>query len=312
MNIQSPRLRVEILLNEAAGVSQRPQLAALRETLAAAFEMPMLGGEADFLAPDEIEQAARNALERAERHEIDAVIVGGGDGTIHTVANVFAGSGVPLGILPLGTLNHFARDLGIPFTFEQAVEVIAARHTVAVDVGEVNGRIFINNSSIGVYPYIVLDRERGRRDKHLSKWTALLRGAWRVLRRFPRHRLIVRAEGRGAPFKTPIVFVGNNEYSLSLPAMGRRARLDEGVLCLYVARAQSRFALFWLACRALLGFIDLGKDLETFKDTAAEIRARRRRLPVGLDGEVEFLETPLTYRIRPAALQIFAPAKPEP
>jgi YegS/Rv2252/BmrU family lipid kinase len=308
VNVYFPRQRVEVLLNVAAGVFQREEINALREGLAASFDAEALGATADYLSPEDIERTARRALDRARRQEIDAVIVGGGDGTIHTVANVLAGTNVPLGILPLGTFNHFARDLGIPLAIEQAIQVIAARHTVAVDVGEVNGRIFINNSSVGIYPYIVIDRERARRDGNLDKRAALLRSAWRVLRRFPVHRLLVHAEGRGAPFKTPIIFIGNNSYSLSLPAMGRRQRIDEGHLSIYVAKTQSRLSLLWLACRALLGLLDVSQDLETFQETAAEIRARRRRLAVALDGEVEIMATPLKYRIRPQALRVFAPA----
>jgi YegS/Rv2252/BmrU family lipid kinase len=309
VNILNPRLRVEVLLNLAAGTLQGYEIDALRGRLASAFETEDVRANAEFLTPGELLDAARLARDRAERQEIDAVIVGGGDGTIHTVANVLAGTSVPMGIIPLGTLNHFARDLGIPATIDDALQIIAARHTADVDVGEVNGRIFINNSSVGVYPYIVVDRERARRDKGLGKWTAFLRSLWRVLRRLPLHRLLIRAEGRGAPFRTPCLFVGNNEYQFTLPTPGRRKRLDEGVLCLYVAKAQNRLSLFWLACRALVGAIDVGKDLEILKDSAAEIRSRRRRLPVALDGEVEILVTPLCYSIRPAALRVFVPTK---
>ena len=119
--------------------------------------------------------AANRALQRVKRNEVDVIVAGGGDGTIHTIAAVLAGTGVPLGILPLGTLNHFAKDLGIPMELHDAVDVVAAARGVNVDVGEVNGIVFINNSSIGVYPYMVLDRERLRRRRRLQKWAL----AWR-------------------------------------------------------------------------------------------------------------------------------------
>jgi diacylglycerol kinase family enzyme len=120
-------------------------------------------------------------------------------------------------------------------------------------------------------------------------------------------RLSVYAEGRKAPCRSPCIFVGNNEYTLTLPAVGTRRRLDAGELWVYVAKSQSRWALFWLACRALLGLIDVGKDLELFRVESAQIRSRTSRLPVAYDGEVEIMHTPLRYRMRPAALRVFAP-----
>jgi diacylglycerol kinase family enzyme len=99
-----------------------------------------------------LQAAAERAVQRVREQELDALVVGGGDGSIRTVAHVLAGTGVPLGILPLGTLNHFARDLGIPTDLKETVALIAAGKTRSIDVGEVNGETFINNSSIGLYP----------------------------------------------------------------------------------------------------------------------------------------------------------------
>jgi hypothetical protein len=108
----------------------------------------------------------------AKRGEIDAVVVGGGDGSVRTVASVLADTGVPLGVLPLGTLNHFARDLGIPLDVEAAAETIAKGDVRVVDLAKANGEIFINNASIGIYPYLVIARERqgrpGPRHRHLQ------------------------------------------------------------------------------------------------------------------------------------------------
>ena len=122
----------------------------------------------------ELCSAAKRVRQRVVAGELDAVVVGGGDGSIRTVASVLAGSDVPLGIIPLGTLNHFARDLRIPVFADRAIAVIASGEKRYVDVGEINGKIFINNSSIGIYPYLVLERERRRRRKRLSKWTAIV------------------------------------------------------------------------------------------------------------------------------------------
>ncbi len=154
--------------------------------------------------------------------EADAIIVGGGDGSIRTVAAIVAGSGVPLGILPLGTLNHFAKDLKIPLGIDEAVEIIAAGKTSLVDIGEANGKIFINNSSIGIYPYLVLDRERRRHRKKLPKWLAMGIASLKVFRNLPIRRLSINAKQWKDVCRSPCVFIGNNEYHLTGPGVGSR------------------------------------------------------------------------------------------
>jgi diacylglycerol kinase family enzyme len=220
---------------------------------------------------------------------------------------VLAGSDIPLGVLPLGTLNHFARDLGISFVAEEAVAVIAAGADRAVDVGEINNTIFINNSSIGLYPYLVLGRERRRRRKRLSKWTAMILAIPGVLRNLPVFRLDILVGGTVEPCRSPCVFIGNNEYRISAPGLGTRDSLDRGELCLYVARTQGRLAMFWLACRSVFGLVRQQRDLRIFRGATADISSRRRRLLVAFDGEVETMQSPLHYKIRPGALRVFAP-----
>ena len=163
-------------------------------------------------------------------------MVGGGDGTVGTVAGVMAGTGVPLGILPLGTLNHFAKDLGLPLDVVGAARLIAAAVTRDVDVAEVNGRVFVNNSSVGIYPLMVTDRDLRRRRHGLGKWLAMSLAFVRMLWRFPRRRLRLRAEGWTTPYRTPCLFVGNNEYSMELLSLGQRRRLDGGELWLGVVK----------------------------------------------------------------------------
>jgi diacylglycerol kinase family enzyme len=177
-----------------------------------------------------------------------------------------------------------------------------------VDVGDVNGIIFINNSSIGVYPYMVLDRERLRRTG-LQKWAAMALAGLHMLRVFPVRRLRVRAEGWVDPCRTPCLFVGNNQYTLNLRALGRRERLDGGELWFYIVKHQTRLSLLWFTFRSLLGFADSETDLRVFGAKQADIRARARkkRVAVALDGEVAFLRPPLHYRIRPGELRVYAP-----
>jgi diacylglycerol kinase family enzyme len=300
-------LRVVALLNETAGTVERQSPRAFRDALASAFARRGVSADLQFLPSGRIKDAADQARERAARGEIDAVVVGGGDGTIGTVASVLAGTGIPLGVLPLGTLNHFAKDLGIPLDLDGAVEVIRDARARAIDVAEVNGQVFVNNSSIGLYPYMVLDRERRRSQHGQAKWIATVLAALRTLRYLPRRRLSIRAEGWSEPYRTPCMFVGNNAYGLGAGSLGKRERLDQGELCLYVARQRSRMSLVWLALRSALGLIDEARDLRILKVRSAEILSRTSRLLVAMDGEVAILRPPLHYRTRRGALQVFLP-----
>jgi diacylglycerol kinase family enzyme len=187
--------------------------------------------------------------------------------------------------------------------------VIASRERRYVDVGEVNGEIFINNSSIGIYPFLVLERERRRRRKRLSKWTAIVLALPRASRHLPLFQLRIRIQGFVETCRSPCVLIGNNEYRLTIAAFGRRDSLDRGELCLYVAKAQRPLSLFWLACRCIFGPLDQRRDLRIFKGDTADISSHRSRLLVAFDGEVKTMLSPLHYRTRPGALRVFAPAQ---
>jgi diacylglycerol kinase family enzyme len=296
-----------VLLNASAGTINQSNDDHFRRSLEAAFEEHAIAAEVELVAGADLRLGAQHALQRASDGALDAIIVGGGDGSIRTVASVVCGSGIPLGIIPLGTLNHFARDLGLPLRVDDAVAVIAAGQTRSVDVGEVNGCTFINNSSIGIYPYLVLERERRRHRQGLAKWPAMILAMLRAWAHFPLRRLSIHAEGRTDRWRSPLVLVGNNEYALTGLSFGTRERLDRGELCLYVAKKQSRMSLFWLACRSVLGLLDSSEDLRIFKLSAAEIRSHASRLHVACDGEVEVMRSPLHYRTRSGALRVFVP-----
>jgi diacylglycerol kinase family enzyme len=218
---------------------------------------------------------------------------------------------VPLGVLPQGTLNHFAKDLGVPTDPDQALAVVLGGHTRQVDVGEVCGRIFVNNSSLGVYPRIVRLRERfGVRGP--AKWVAALWATLAVLRRhaFAGVRLVV--DGEPVLRRTPFVFVGNNEYRMEGLNAGTREALDRGVLSLYVMNASGRRSLAWLGFNILLGRTARLRELDTFLLSEATVEVRRASIGVALDGEVVELRPPLVYRSRPGALRVFVPRPEEP
>jgi diacylglycerol kinase family enzyme len=261
----------------------------------------------DFVDGEGLRGAVSRALTRARSGEIDAVVIGGGDGSVRTAASALAGSSVPLGILPLGTLNHFAKDLGIPLQLVEAAAVIAAGRLRAVDLAEVNSETFINNSSIGIYPYLVIERDRRRARRKLAKWLAMVPAFLRMMRNFPRRRLRISAEGFARPYRTPCLFVGNNEYAMELFIARRRRRLDSGKLWFYVVKPREPLEFFWMVWRLCFGRMDRVRDLDTFQLTEAEVSAKASRLPVALDGEVQLMHTPLRYRSRPKALSVIVP-----
>ena len=236
------------------------------------------------------------------------LVAAGGDGTVSTVASAIVGTPVALGIVPLGTLNHFARDVGIPLDLDGAVRVIVANRPIQVDAGEVNGRPFINNSSIGLYPTLVLHRNEQQRRLGRGKWHALFWAAMSVLRRHPMLDVRLSLDQDAARRRTPFVFIGNNEYRMEGFQIGTRGRLDAGVLSVYITQRHGRRGLLGLAFRALFGRLPQSRDFEALTAHTVGIETRHPRLPVATDGEVTMMDMPLEYRVRRGALRLIVPA----
>ena len=249
------------------------------------------------------------AVKQAARGDYEIVVGGGGDGTISAVATEITGTKKTLGVLPLGTLNHFAKDLQIPLEAEEAVRVISEGYTQMVDVGEINGQIFINNSSIGLYPQIVRRREKQQQRLGRGKWSAAFWAAIAVLRRYPFLLIKLIIEGKELRRKTPFIFIGNNEYEMDSFNIGGRKCLDAGSLSVYVLHRTGRMGLVRLALRSLFGILRQAKDFETFCTDEITIETRHKKLLVAFDGEVKPMETPLRYRIRPNVLRVIVPKK---
>lgn len=298
--------RTVILLNSASGSARAAagKAAAAARTLEQAFSEAGREVSVELIADGErLAERARAAVAGG----CEALVVGGGDGTINSAAAALVGSDTPLGVLPLGTLNHFARDLGVPLDLGAAAAVVLAGRVRRIDVGEVNGRIFLNNSSIGVYPRLVRLRERFQQ-QGLGKWIA---AGWALLAVLRRHSFMgVRIVADGEPIvrRTPFVFVGNNVYRMEGPGKGTRDSLTAGQLGLVAMNASGRRSLLWLAWAVLMGRGERLRELESLAVTAAEVETKRPRVHVALDGEVVEESTPLGYRVRPRALAVFAPA----
>jgi diacylglycerol kinase family enzyme len=226
------------------------------------------------------------------------IVAVGGDGTLSGVAGLIAGTQAVFAPLPGGTLNHFTKDLGISQDIDGAIAKLAQANVRTIDVARVNGIVFINNSSIGLYPSSL--RMRDRFERYLGKWLAAIVSSIRTLIRFRTYNVTIGNE----TFHTPFVFVGNNVYSLEGIGGVTRTALDKGILSVFIARTSSRLVLFKIVLFALIGKMHLLDEFDERKTTKLSIETKRRRLNISRDGEVMRLKSPLTYEIQPGVLRI--------
>ena len=294
-------MRVTVLLNRGGGAVAAD--AKIVERVESALEAARIDADVDLISGGDCEVRSRAIAERGD----PLLIVGGGDGSVGAAAAALAGTKTALGILPLGTLNHFARDLGVPLRLEEAARLIADGTERRVDVAEMNGRVFINNSAIGLYPLMVVDRDLQRKRLGRSKRLAMLVASARTLARFNHQRLTLTVNDEKARIDTPLLFVGNNDYRLDLGAPGRRESLNDGRLCVLVMRKKTRRSLLAASIRALLGRTRRDDMVRLEGVERLRVDSRRSRLAVSLDGEVLRTRPPLDYRIRKQALRVIAP-----
>jgi diacylglycerol kinase family enzyme len=278
------------------------------DTLKAAFRRHEVDAEFWCTSPKE---GIRELAEKAARSDAQTIVGAGGDGTISAVAGALVKTTKRLGVLPLGTLNHFAKDIGLPVDLDAAIDVLKGAREYLVDVAEVNGRIFINNSSIGLYPRIVRHRADQQERLRRGKWPAFAWAVLSVLRVCPSYHLTITADGVKSKTRSPFFFVGNNEYQMSGLRIGKRDHLDHGALCAYFAHHSGAWGIVGLAFRSLFGRLSQAKNFEVLTGQEIKVATRHTRMDVSLDGEVCHLEMPLLYRIRPRALRVLGPARVE-
>jgi len=292
---------VIVILNPRAGpMTVREQ----EQQIVTLFESPR-GPCARVLVAHTGHDIIRFARQAVAEHA-EVVVAAGGDGTVSTVASVLAGTQITLGVLPAGTLNHFAKDLHIPLDLNGALQTIRKGRIVEIDVSEVNGRVFINNSSLGLYPIIVREREYRQRMGH-GKWPAFAWAALLAFRRYPFLSLRLEVDGTELLRSTPFVFVGNNIYHIEGLDIGSRSSLTGGQMCVYVLRRTGRLGLLLLSFSALVGRLHNARNFDSLCAREVWIETRRRRVAVATDGEVHLMRSPLHYRVRPRDLRVLVP-----
>ena len=292
--------KITVVMNVRSGGGESDAVPQqVREILRAA------GRDHEVLVNDDIE-VLRRAVARAVARRAPAVVAGGGDGTVRTVAEQLAGTGIPLGVLPMGTLNHFAKDLHLPLDPAAAMEVILQGRTTRVDVGEVNGCIFINNSSLGLYPHMV-ELRRQHPARGARKWAI---AAWAMLKELRRNRRVsveLEVEGEAVTRHTPLLMVANNEYKLTGFDATARESLASGQLAVYIVKPGTTWRFAKLVWQILWGRAHRGDHMEVFKVRSVTVNVRRTTVAVACDGELNRLDSPLEYGIRPGALTVLVP-----
>lgn len=234
------------------------------------------------------------------------VVAGGGDGTLSAVASGLVGTDVEFGVLPVGTLNHFARDLNLPLDLLQAAEVVLRGKSGYVDVAEVNGKIFLNNSIIGLYPVYRFVRAQ----KERKGWNGRLAFAWAALAvmwRYPTFRLRFMVNGQEITRRTAYVLIGNNRHAMDGWNLGARESLGEGKLWVYVLKLHGRWGLFRMLMKLLFNRLKPESEFEILSAEEIWMEARSKRIGVAIDGEVHVMETPLHYRVLPRGLRVLLP-----
>jgi diacylglycerol kinase family enzyme len=301
-------MRVTVLVNRRSGSVRKQKVTA--ESLREMFQKAGTEADVRLIPGEEICDAAREAVKAGA----EAVVAGGGDGTIRAVASVLVGGEVPLGVLPLGTLNHFATDLKIPTDLEAAIGLIPVGEVHALDVGEVNGEIFLNNSSLGFYPPLVQARDQEMRRSKYGKWVAMAKATFKLLPKASSVHVRISSGDWQVERKTELLFVGTNEYQMSLLAHGAPDRLEsDDYLSVYLARSRSRLGLIGLALIGLFRDVKQTRSVEDWKLSEFKVEVRHKRaIPVAFDGEVSRMKSPLQYRKRPHDLRVILPPPEAP
>lgn len=294
------KVGISVIINEQSGAARNPDASVEIESLFGKYGLRVRLER--VRAPGDLPARARQAASRG-----DVLVAAGGDGTVSAVAAIAVETHATMGVLPMGTLNHFAKDLGLPLDLANAIGDIAGGHVREVDVGEVNGRVFVNNSSVGLYPRMVWERDAEQR-RGRSKWTAfsiaMLR-TWRSYRTITAH---VTVHGEAAVVRTPFIFVGNNEYIAEGFQLGGRSRLDGGRLSIFLAPECGRFEILSLPVRALVRRLGSAAPFASLEAETVNVEVASRRVSVALDGEVAIMPSPLVYKIRPHSLRVIVPS----
>lgn len=291
-----------VLINATAGRGRQPR--ELENLIAALDSIPGVGYQLLKKGEDPTPIAARIAKSGAE-----VVGAAGGDGTISAVANAIAGTSTALAAFSFGTYNHFAADMHIPNDPARASRLLLREESdeVLIDLGRVNGRHFINNSSVGLYPHLVRIRER--RQQRIGKFLSLVLAAIQTLRHPNPLHLRIPGIDHDSTQQVGLLFVSNNRLAIQLMDASMRPTLEAGLLDVYVVKAAGLVQLIQTAVAFVAGKLEdspLAEHLHP-KNLTVHIGGHRKHHHVACDGEVYKMKEPLIYESVPSILKVRVP-----
>lgn len=291
----------QIIVNRRSGAGDKSEL---NERIEAAFRRH--GWPVDFVTCQRRDMERR--IEDAARRPGGTIVAAGGDGTINAVACACLRAQRPFGIVPAGTFNYVARNLGIPPAIDDAVATIVAGATRALDVGEVNGRLFLNNAGVGLYSHLIERREEDKCRFGRKRIVGLFSGLRCLLDRHPLHRFELRADGQPQRLRTTTLFFGCNALQLENYNVAARNCLHAGRLAVLSLAVHSRADIARAVWAALMtGALESADAIESFCAREVRLSTPRKALKVAIDGEIVVMRPPLELRLRRGALQVYAP-----
>ncbi|HEX5306707.1 MAG TPA: diacylglycerol kinase family protein [Dyella sp.] len=302
----APDAPLFIVLNQASGSGDADLVeASIRDSLGARRrEYEMLRAN----DPAQLPQLAARAVQRAQESN-GAVIVVGGDGTINAVTQAVLPHGVLFGVLPQGTFNFFGRCHGLP-QGDPGAGILALLDATEqpVQVGTVNGRAFLVNASLGLYPELLEQREEAKQRFGRHRLVALGAGLRTLLGRFPRLRLMMRGDAPARELVAMTLVVGNNRLQLQKIGIEQAAKVEQGRLVGIAVRPVGRWSLVLMAMRGMLGHLGEQERVESFSFTELVVNIPlRRKITLALDGEISRLTLPLRFEISPRPLRLLVP-----
>lgn len=298
-----PVNRAVVILNTCSGAAA--PLHELGERVGDALRARGLDPELRMVDPPELTRA----LGAVRKDSTALLVIGGGDGSIRCAAARAMELAVPLAVLPLGTMNLVAKDFGVPLTGGEAADAIASGRVAQIDVGEVNGRLFLHSAVLGIVPSMGAERERSRGRRGLAAGMELARKMWGVIQRERPLQATLEFGGERRQVRTFMIAISANRLRAMGPSALLRDSLQAGELGIYWATHQTRAGLLQLLGALGAGLWGLDERVERHAASEVVVRARRRRILVSIDGEPELLPLPLRFRVRAGALRVLVPAR---
>ena len=305
-----PAAPLIFIINAASGSSDGD---AKRVVIEDALRAAGRQGDVRFVRPDALAQEARAAAATALATR-SAVVAVGGDGTINAVAQAAHAAGCAMGVVPLGTFNYVARTHGISTEPAEAAQMLIHAVPVPVQVGTVNGHVFLVNASLGLYPVLLEDREAYKARFGRSRWVAMGAACMTLLRGHRQLRLLIEEGGVVREVRTPTLFVGNNRLQLEQVGLDLSAHparvLDDGRIAAVMLKPTGTLAMAWLMLRGAMGSLGEADSVDSFAFQRMVVQPRRRKIKVAFDGEIARMRTPIEFRVAAQPLYLLKPSLP--